>query len=59
MVEAMTLRHCPSGDGTHRFLREDGSEVIRIILPPRLSRAEKTEAVERLIAFAVAFVGAK
>jgi len=52
----MTIRHTHDGAGTHYFLREDGSLVIRIYLPPKLTKPEKINAMERLIAFAVALV---
>ena len=50
-----SLRHIPDAQGNHHFLREDGSTVIKIYLPPKLTKAERIEAVERLIALAIAF----
>lgn len=52
------IRHFPDGAGTHRFLRSDNTEVVTVYLPPRLTKAERIEAAERLIALCIAWVSA-
>ena len=49
-----TILHVPTVDGWHYFRREDGTEVLRVYLPPKLTKAEKIDAAERLLALAMA-----